>query len=376
MKKNIFKIIIITLILVFNMLNVFAEESNFEEYQLTSVKGKVIEIITEMSKEELGLDENSFITEKQIVRVLVRQGKYKGKEYIIENSISDNFYYDVRVKEGDNVLLVVDEVPGQGPNFYISSHVRDSYIYIILGIFALLLVLVGGIKGIKSIVTLCVTMAVIGVFMMPQILNGHSPILLSIISSIVITMFTLFIISGFNRKSYATILGTAAGVIVAGVLAYIIGILAKLTGLNSTEANMLLYIPQKINFDFKGLLFAGIIIGTLGAVMDISMSISSSMNEIKLHNPDISSKELIKSGLNVGKDVMGTMTNTLILAYTGTSIPLLLIFMAYKTPVIEILNLDIIATEIIRAVTGSIGIVLTIPFTTLIAGYLMRKTSN
>lgn len=274
------------------------------------------------------------------------------------------------------VLLIENESSIEGQKFNITSHVRDTYVYFILAVFAVLLVVVGGIKGIKSIVTLCITIIVIGFFILPLILKGISPILLSTVSSIVITTITLFIISGFNRKSYSTILGTAIGVIIAWVLAYIVGTLAKLSGLNSTEADSLFYLPQGIDFNYRGLLFAGIIIGTLGAVMDISMSIASSMNEIKLHNPNISSKKLIKSGLNVGKDIMGTMTNTLILAYTGTSIPLLLIFMGYNYSTIEIMNLDYIATEIIRAITGSIGIVLTIPVTAVIAGHLMKNAKQ
>jgi uncharacterized membrane protein len=184
--------------------------------------------------------------------------------------------------------------------------------------------------------------------------------------SIVITVLTLTIVSGFNRKSLSAILGTLSGVFIAGGIAYIIGTLSKLTGLNSEEAVMLIYIPGDIDLNLKGILFAGILIGTLGAVMDVSMSIASSMHEIKTIKSDISRKDLFKSGMNVGRDIMGTMSNTLILAYTGASIPILIIFTAYNISFVEIINLDIMATEIIRAVAGSIGIVLSIPLTAAI----------
>jgi uncharacterized membrane protein len=136
---------------------------------------------------------------------------------------------------------------------------------------------------------------------------------------------------------------------------------------------MLTYIPQAVTFDFKGLLFSGIILGSLGAVMDIGMSIASSIEEIHRVNPSLTRKELFSSGMNVGQDVMGTMTNTLILAYTGSSIPLLLLFMAYETSFVKILNLDIIATEVIRSLTGSIGLVVAIPITALASSFFIKK---
>lgn len=374
MKKRL--IIVTTIVLMMFLLTtqIYAEDYNEDSLKVISAKGKVIKIITEMSSEDLGADEGSFTQEKQIVKVKIKEGKYKGQEHVIENILSSNVLYNIRVEEGDDVVLYIEETEGEIPNIHISSFVRDKYEFLIIGIFMFFLLLIGKKTGLKSIITLTITILIIIKFMLPLILKEYSPILVSVISCIIITAITLFIISGFNKKSYATILGTAAGVVLAGSIAYIIGILAKLTGLTFNEAGMLMYLPQNIQFDYKGLLFAGILIGTLGAVMDVSMSIASSMSEIKSHNPSISRKDLIKSGLNIGTDVMGTMTNTLILAYTGTSIPLLLIFMAYDTPLVDILNMDIIATEIVRAITGSIGIVLSIPFTAFISGYFENKT--
>ena len=136
---------------------------------------------------------------------------------------------------------------------------------------------------------------------------------------------------------------------------------------------MLLYIPQGIQFEFKDLLFAGIILGALGAVMDVSVSIASAIEEIYKANRKLSQKELFLSGMNIGKDMMGTMSNTLILAYTGSSIPLLLLFMAYETSIVKIINLDIIATEIVRSLSGSIGLILTIPITAAVSAFLAKR---
>jgi uncharacterized membrane protein len=213
--------------------------------------------------------------------------------------------------------------------------------------------------------------------MLPLIIKGASPILVSVIASVIITIFTLFVVSGINEKTMSAILGTLIGVLLSATIAYVVGTMASLTGLNSEESAMLLYLPGEVDLNLQGILFAGIVIGTLGAVMDVSMSISSSMYEIKSIKPDITIKELMGSGMNVGRDIMGTMTNTLILAYTGASLPILIIFTAYNSTMTDVLNLDVIATEIIRAITGSIGIVLTIPITAVIAGiFLGRRHKN
>ncbi len=145
-----------------------------------------------------------------------------------------------------------------------------------------------------------------------------------------------------------------------------------MTGMSTEEASMLLYIPQGIQFDFKALLFSGILLGALGAVMDVAMSIASSIEEVYKANKELSRGELFSAGMEVGKDVMGTMSNTLILAYTGSSIPLLLLFMAYDTPLVRMLNLDIIATEIVRSLAGSIGLILTIPLTAVVTVLLLK----
>lgn len=156
-------------------------------------------------------------------------------------------------------------------------------------------------------------------------------------------------------------------------MAYITGSATQLTGFSDEEMQALLFIPQQISYDYRGILFSGMIIGALGAVMDVGMSIASAIEEIKLANPGLGTLALIRAGMNVGRDIMGTMANTLILAYTGGAIPLMLVFMAYQTPLIRIINLDLIATEVVRALTGSIGLIVAVPITSLAAGILFGK---
>ncbi|MDP3387429.1 MAG: YibE/F family protein [Eubacteriales bacterium] len=361
MKKKLISLIAIFLFL--SIISAYANTGGVEG--LITVKGKVVEIVTHLKPDDLNAGEGSLIQEQQIVKVRVMSGEFKGREYLVENNMGSNEYYNIRVEEGDNILLVLDTTTDQ-MQVYISGFARDTYEIIIILMFVLLLLAVGRMKGLKSVITLTITLVVILKVIVPAIISGRNPIMVSVAGSIVITVLTLTIVSGINRKSLSAILGTLSGVFMAGGIAYVIGTLSKLTGLNSEEAVMLMYIPGDIDLNLKGILFAGILIGTLGAVMDVSMSIASSMHEIKRIKSDISRKDLFKSGMNVGRDIMGTMSNTLILAYTGASIPILIIFTAYNISFIEIVNLDVMATEIIRAVAGSIGIILSIPLTAAI----------
>lgn len=308
----------------------------------------------------------------QDVTIEITSGKYKGDTRDIENHLSDNQAYNIEVKKGDRVVVMVEEHDA-GYEAYISDYLRSgSLIY--LSIFAVLLVLaVGRLKGLKSIISLGLTIGAVIYILLPQILKGANPVPVSILISIGVTVITIFLVGGINSKGVSAILGTVVGVIIAGAISYIVGINAHLTGLSAEEATMLIYIPQGIEFDFRNLLFSGIILGSLGAVMDVGMSISSSIEEIYKANNTLSIKELFESGMNVGRDIMGTMINTLILAYTGTSIPMLLVFMAYETSMTKIINLDIIATEVVRSLSGSIGLILTIPITALISSILIKK---
>lgn len=340
------------------------------------VRGKVLKLISEEPMDNEGMNDYT----KMIVQDLeieIKSGKHKGEIHNVQNFIDESVAYNIIVKEGDNVLLYTEEdESGKLTAVYVSDKVRDNYIYILAALFFILLIILGGKKGVKSVITLILTGASVIYILLPLTLKGHSPAILSILICIGVIIVTLILISGLNKKTLSSILGTSGGVLVAGIITLIVSSLADLTGLASQEAQMLMFIPQKIDFNFKGILFAGIILGALGAVMDISMSIASSMNEINLANPEMTSKDLFKAGMNVGRDVMGTMSNTLILAYAGGSLHLMLLFAAYELPLIDIINRDIVASEILRALAGSIGLIFAIPITALVSSTFGREKYN
>lgn len=365
MKK---KIIILFVILLLVSSFVYGEDE--DDFEMLDAKAVILTVKDEAVE---GMD--GLIEEVQNIELEILSGKYKGEVFKSLNYISHNMAYNIFVEPGDKVMVLIDEYEDY-VEVFVSDYVRQDYIFYLLAAFVALILLVGGKKGLKSVITLGITILLVLKVFLPGILKGMNPIPLSIGISILVTLVTIIVISGINSKSISAIIGTISGVLVAGLIAFYIGNKIKLTGLSGEEATMLMYTPQGISFDFKGLLFAGIILGALGAIMDIGMSISSSIEEIHLANPDLNQKELFKAGMNVGKDIMGTMTNTLILAYTGASIPLLLLFMAYETSIVKIINLDVISSEIVRSLSGSIGLILTIPLTAFIASTLITKKAK
>ena len=377
-KNLIIYIIIIFLILSFLMLSgcngekkrTFEEWKKIEEARIAAIKedvqykGKVLEIISD-TKEEL---EGGSATRTQVLKVRITNGPFKDEIIEVKNSSDARSVYNITIKEGQDIFFKLEfDDKGNIAGAYITELVRDSYLIIITILFIIVLILVGRFKGFKAAIALALTIAAVFFILIPLILKGINPVLISVLLGVAITFITLLIIGGINKKSFAAIIGTSLGILIAGVLALIFGSLASLTGFSSEEAVMLMYIPQEIDFNFRGLLFAGIILASLGAVMDMGMSVSSSMLEVSKADKTIKKKDLISAGMNIGRDMIATMSNTLILVYVGSSLPLILLFMAYKIPFIDIINKDMIATEIIQALSGSIGLILTIPITVFVS---------
>lgn len=315
-----------------------------------------------------------FGAEAYRVVVEIVSGPFKGHVAETQHFITGTPAYDIHVSAGDRVLLAIETVDGQVSEVYVADNERDRPLLWFALLFVLILAGFGGVKGLKSLLSLAIIGIMIIWFFIPMLLGGSDPILLAVIVSAVATVFTIALVGGLNGKSAAAIIGTVGGVLTAGLLAVAAGSMARLTGLSSQEAQMLVYIPQGIDFDFRGLLLAGIIIGALGAVMDVGMSIASAVSEVHKADRSASLRQLFWSGMNVGRDVMGTMANTLILAYTGSSLSLLLLVRAYDIDMIRLLNMDSISSEIIRALAGSMGLVAAIPVTALMAALFHSKS--
>ncbi|MCH4888338.1 YibE/F family protein [Acidaminobacter sp. JC074] len=346
----------------------YYEDSMRPEY--TAVKARIIEITLDETKEERPDVPLQSDRRYQHIKIELITGSHTGEVYTVQNIIEMINPYKLIFEPEDKMLLrMFEDEDGQIYSLQIVEKVREQYVYAAVLGFLILLTVIGGKNGIKSVLSLIFTGGIIVLVLVPMILNGYNPILSSTFICIVTTVVTLLLIVGRNKKTLSAILGTVIGLMIAGFVVFVIGNGAQLTGLSGDEAQMLAYVPQKSFLDFKGILYAGILIGALGAIMDVTVSVASSMYEIESVHPEITTKELIKSGLNVGRDIMGSMSNTLILAYTGGALHLMLLFNAFNMSFTEIINMDMIASEVIRAVAGSTGLIMAIPLTAIISGF-------
>ncbi len=310
---------------------------------------------------------------QQRVVVEVHSGPWEG-EHTLANYLTGNPAYDIIVAPGDRVLVGASDHAGE-TELFITDFVRDVPILFLLGAFAAALVLVGGLQGLKTLLVLGLTALAVFYGLIPAILAGWPPVVMTVVVSAIVVSVSLLIIVGRGTKTVAAVIGTVAGVLFAGVLAALFGRWAHLMGLHTQESQMLLFTVEG-SLDFRGLLFSGMILGALGAVMDVSVSIASAVEEVHRVRDDTKFGALVRSGMNVGRDVLGTMSNTLILAYAGSALPLILLLVAHRADFVGTVNMDVIATEIIRALTGSIGLILCVPVTALTAGWLKVRTAS
>ena len=316
-------------------------------------------------------------TTKQLVTVKVLTGNFKGTERLIENMLTGNPAYDINLTKGDKVVLHVEPnsdtiTTPEDVDFFIADIKRDNQIFIFTGIFFILLLLIGRKKGLTSIISIISTIALIFFMLLPMILSGFCPIASAVLTGILSTVITIYLVGGLNSKSSSAIIGTSISLIFAGALSMLAIYFAHLTGF-AGEENMFLYTARP-DLSFTGILSASMIISALGALMDTAVSIASTVNEIFETDKSLSVKQLFKSGMNVGRDIIGTMSNTLILVYLGSSLTLVLL--SSNIDMNKFFNLNQVATEILSALTGSIAILFCVPITAIIAAYLIKKQQD
>ena len=315
------------------------------------------------------------VTDKvQEVKIEIIEGDYIGEEFTTKYVLTYDIAGKIQAYEldvGDRVLVQLTEDDEGNVIATVQDVAREKYIILMFIVFLVSIILVGGKKGVKAIVGLILTIIIIYTILIKGVFEGKDAILYSIIASMLTIVATFIVIGGANKKILTAALGTLGGVVSAGLMALIFNNLAKMTGASEDAIQLTVNIAN-INFQFRDLLFSGIVIAALGACMDVGMSIASSLDEIKMKNPEITWQELFKSGMNIGRDVIGTMTNTLILAYVGGSMTLILLFMASDLSLLEILNKETIAEQIISALAGSMGVVYTVPITSFVYSILNK----
>jgi len=367
--KRIIIILIFALFFSFSFLlpRVLAQADFAEEILET----KVQKILEERQEKPMGTEEFQLY---QKLELLVTKGSLQGKTIEVESGnlpVSNLPKYKV----GDGLIVSYSQDFEGNDVFYITDYIRRNSLFWLFAIFLVVALLVGRWQGLTSIIGLGISFLVIFKFILPQIYNGASPVQVAILGSFIIIPVTFCLSHGLNRKTGLAIVGTVIALILTGVLANLFVNLAQLTGFASEEAGFLqAYKPGLINI--KGLLLAGIIIGVLGILDDITISQAAIVEQLKKTDSKLTFSQLYKKAMNVGRDHIASMINTLILVYTGAALPLLLLFINNPRPFTEVINYEIIADEVIRTLVGSIGLILAVPITTLIAALAADKSRS
>ncbi|SBW01290.1 YibE/F-like protein [uncultured Eubacteriales bacterium] len=309
---------------------------------------------------------------QQELEVELLEGEYKGEVLPIQNFLSA--YSNVDGKVGGRVIVRVD-VDESGDPFVVmvANYDRGLVMGGLLLLFSALLVAIGGKKGLMALLGLAFTILCLLFLLIPLILLGLPPIPCTIAFVAIATAASLLLLTGFTRKTLCATLGCVGGTAAAGILAAVVGVITPLSGFNMSEAEELVLRASEYHLHISGLLVCGVLIASLGAVMDVAMSIASACQELRELNPMLTARQLFQSGMNIGRDAMGTMANTLILAFAGSALNTLILFRAYNYPFLQIVNSDLIVIEVLQGLAGSIGIILTVPLVAAISASLLSN---
>ncbi|PXY03062.1 hypothetical protein DF185_02935 [Marinifilum breve] len=329
--------------------------------------------------------DNSLIVETGIIKtgtqslkIKILNGKFKGEELTAFNQLVGRMEFDKFFLPKDKTLTVLNlnEDNSQIISATVVDHYRIRLEAFLLALFVIILVAFAGWTGIKAMLSFMFAGIAIWKLLLPGLLKGYAPIPLSLAIVALLTSVIIFLVAGTNKKGVSAFLGAMSGVAVTCIMAILFGTLFNIHGAIKPFSETLLYSGYNY-LNLTEIFLAGIFISSSGAVMDIAMDISASQAEVYQANKGISRKELRRSGFEVGKAVVGTMTTTLLLAYSGGFSALLMVFIAQGTPMINILNLNYVSGEILHTLVGSFGLVLVAPFTAIIGSWVFtRRTKN
>jgi uncharacterized membrane protein len=310
------------------------------------------------------------------VKIRLEQGPDRGTTFTIQEAAGEN----VRTLEpGDSIIVArpAQQPPGAVPAaqpYYFVDYQRQAPLIILLALFAAVVIALSRLRGLFSLIGLVVSFGVLLWFVIPAILDGGNPVAVAIVGAAAVMFIALYLAHGFNARTSSAVLGTLVSLGITGILAVLFVDLARFTGLASEEALFLQVSAQQVNV--KGLLLGGIIIGTLGVLDDVTITQSSAVWELHLANRAYGTRELYRAAVRIGRDHIASTVNTLVLAYAGASLPLLIVFNLSSRPLGEVLTTEVISEEIVRTLVGSIGLVASVPITTALTAVVVGHRSE
>ena len=348
-------------------------------YTITETSGieyetaRVLEVVTDNTTVDTQIEDIKKGSAELKLELLT--GRYKGMISYVTHYYSA--LYNVDVKKGDTVSVRIDTIDAGVFNVNIYNYNRIPLVIGLVLFFFLLLAVVGGKKGIKAFIGSAYTVICIVFILLPLTLKGFSPVPLTCVIIFITSAVCFFLIGGIQTKTISAALGCLCGVLAAAIIGTVAAWIGGVTTFQMEEAEALLLTKADFPIQIRGLFASGILIAAVGAVMDIAMSIASAIDEVHVLNPKRSRKELFRSGMNIGRDAMGTMANTLVLAYVGSSLNMMILIYSYGVTFTQLVNTDFVAIELIQAIAGSAGIILTVPCVSLISACILsRKTAK
>ena len=349
-----------------------AREEAPEAAEYMEYENAVVEQILTDSTEADPVSEGHFRGNQNLI-VRVKTGRYAGQQMMADNTVGP--IYGCPMAVGDGVTVGLSTYSDGTVRCYIYEYDRSLGLALVLGAFLLVTVLVGGKVGLKSLLSLGLTVAALIFILLPLLLRGWPTILTTFFVSVLVTAATFVILGGVDKKTVCACLGTLAGIALATVFGLLAQNLLRIDGYRQEYAEALLQLRQteESAIGITGLITAGVIVSALGAVMDVAMSISSALQELTRVNPDLSSKDLFGSGMNIGRDMVGTMTNTLILAILGSGLTLVVYIYSLSLQPWQLLSSAYMSLEAISGIASSIGVMLAVPLTAAICAVSYGK---
>lgn len=335
----------------------FSEEEQIGKIVVVDNSNVVIQGVTMLGSQDLEIE--------------ILLGKKQKQRFRTRHILTGSMEYDEFYRENDNVLVAVSEKGGEEEVKPLAL-LRMQKVGALVAAFIILLLLYARGIGVKSIISFLGSVLVIWEYLVPSLKTGENIFEITILTLIFLSGLIIFLVAGVSRKGFSAFLGTLSGLFVTTLLTFFFGESFQLDGMNQPLAQSLLF-SSYMSIDVLKIFYSAIIIGASGAAMDIAVDMSATIEELKLHNPDMKQKDLIVSGFHVGRAVIGTMTTTLLLAYSGGFLTMLILFLERNITLLQVLNMKIFVPEMIKIVIGSIGLVVVAPMTTYIAAFIYSR---
>lgn len=364
-----------TLLVIFATIDSPSDTSTGSEFSTAygsdTVRARVLEI-TEEGTTYLGIVEQDY----QVFNVEILEGEFKGVTTTVDFGLRQITSSRVKIHTNEIILVTVGQRPDTGEvRAFFTDFVRSRSILYLFIVFVFFSVLISGWKGIRSLIAILFSLGVIVFFILPQILSGRDPVFVSIIGAFVFLSISQYLVYGWNLKTHSAVVGILVSLIITGSISAFFINFTRLTGFGDENALFLVQMTSQ-NINMRGLLLAGMIIGALGVLDDLVISQASAVFELHSSNHELGLKTLYQKAMNIGKDHVAATVNTLVLAYAGASLPMLLLFSISNQDPTMLINISYIAEEIVRTLVGSIGLIASIPITTGLAAIVATKHHN